>query len=670
MNRIAVYIIYDKDGILDGYRVFCLKELRKVAGRIVVVVNGILTPDSRNELELLADNFFVRENTGYDTYAFKAAFDYIGWDELYEYDELIMANDAVFGPVFPFEEMFTAMAASKADFWGATKNFENKEHKVNFGRPFKHGYFRGNIISNMYVIRKRLLNSPELRAYWEKKPEINNYGDAVFFNEFDFNDYLIDTGFSVDCYQSDKLKTVLDSITARAAYQLLADDHIPLVRRQALSTKPIVENLLVHYGKDPRLAMEYIDKHTGYDVNLIWDNIIRNTNLYDLWARQQLEYIVPKDHLIREYKYEKKIAVICHIYYADLVEECASYAENFPENTDFYLTASLEETEEKINRVFAEKKLNFVCTRIPNIGRDVPALWVTYAGIVTNGEYEYICFFHDKKVSQFKSSIIGEQYKLRCYENIFGTKEVVKNIINLFEENPRLGVLGVPWAYHGLYFDVVGRTWKNNYTNVIAFADKTGIKTPTDPDKPAASPYGTKFWFRAAALRDVIGKGWTYKDFDVGFAIDGTVLHAIERIYGLAAQSSGYYYASVINDDNARSDLVNYQYMLYGLMDIMRNHGIISYNYLDTQNKLKAVCEKAGTGAINPANKPAPVSHPTEAPKVLPEFDRARFQQEFLETVSWRLLFKKLVKRSFPKSLWRYLSKKRCDRIDKRKIKQ
>ena len=50
-------------------------------------------------------------------------------------------------------------------------------------------------------------------------------------------------------------------------------------------------------------------------------------------------------------------------------------------------------------------------------------------------------------------------------------------------------------------------------------------------------------------------------------------MHAIERIYGYCAQDVGYYYADVINSNDARSDLINYQYMLYHLVDILIKNG-------------------------------------------------------------------------------------------------
>ena len=46
-KRIAMYVIYDKDGILDGYRKFYLQELRKVTDYILAVVSGTLTSESK-----------------------------------------------------------------------------------------------------------------------------------------------------------------------------------------------------------------------------------------------------------------------------------------------------------------------------------------------------------------------------------------------------------------------------------------------------------------------------------------------------------------------------------------------------------------------------------------------------------------------------------------------
>lgn len=79
----------------------------------------------------------------------------------------------------------------------------------------------------------------------------------------------------------------------------------------------------------------------------------------------------------------------------------------------------------------------------------------------------------------------------------------------------------------------------------------------------------------------------TYDDFDVEYKSDGTFMHAIERIYGFCVQDAGYYYAEVMNTDDARSDLINYQYMLYNIVDILISNKQMVTNYEVTKDVIR-----------------------------------------------------------------------------------
>ncbi len=577
-KRIAIYVIFDKDGILDGFRKYYLEELRKEVDCIVAIVNGTLTPESREELEVLTDDILVRENKGLLAYGWIEGIQHIGWNTLYKYDELLMLNDSFFGPFFPLNEMFSEMEKSNADFYGAMKNFEEKAYTSIAGRPMKHGHFMGSICY-FYVIRKRLLHSVEFRNYWSNKPEIKEDWDTYFFSEIDFFQYVMDAGFRIDAYQSDKLKGYFFDNLSHNMSKLIRDDKIPFARMRPFCTDIKDQSLHVNYGKDPRETMEYIEKYTNYDVNLIWDHILRTKNLTDIWNQLQLEYVVPKYSIEKPFTYDKKIAVILHIYYEDQVEIIADYSRNFPLNTDFYITTTSKETEASIIKAFDERNLNFICKIRPNVGVAMSTLWITYADIITEGKYEYLCYFHDKKSPYSQFSVQGQQFAERCYQNLMGTKEVVKNIINLLEDNPRLGILGPPMVYHGDYFMAAARGKDGNNQNVQELAKKLGLKVDTNPNKLSVSAYGDMFWFRADAMKKAISTGFSYDDFDIKYQQDFTILHAIERIYGYIAQDAGYYYAEVINSDDARSDLVNYRYMLEQLSMNMFNRGFYFGNF-------------------------------------------------------------------------------------------
>lgn len=577
-KRIAIYVIFDKDGILDGFRKYYLEQLRKVTDCIVAVVNGTLTAESREELEQLTDDFFVRENKGLLAYGWIEGIRHIGWDRLYEYDELLMLNDSFFGPFFPLEDMFDAMEKSDADFYGAMKNFEEKAYTQIAGRPMKHGHFRGSICY-FYVIKRRLLHSTEFKKYWDSTPVINGDWDTYFFSEIDFYDYVQDAGFKIDAFQSDKLKGYyFDNLTHNMS-KLISEDAIPFARIRPFCTDLKDQSMQISYGKDPRMTLDYINEHTDYDINLIWDYILRTKNLTNIYNQLQLEYVIPKHFVEKPFSYKKQVAAIIHIYYPDLAELIAEYCANFVPNTDFFITTTEEDAKEVIEEAFEKHNLHYECKVRPNVGVAMSTLWVTYADIVTGGEYEYICYFHDKKSPYAQFGINGEQFATRCYENLFGTQEVVKNIINLLEANPRMGILGVPIVYHGEYFEVALRSWKGNFQNTVDLAKKLDLNVDISPYITPVAPYGDMFWFRSAALKKAIGYNFTYDDFDVPYAPDFTFMHAIERIYGFAAQDSGYYYADALNTDDARSDLVNYQHMLHQFTSIMMQNGHDPHNF-------------------------------------------------------------------------------------------
>ena len=65
-------------------------------------------------LKKYAEEIFYRENIGFDAGGFKEALcNYIGWDTVLEYDELILTNDSVFGPLYDLKEFIESIEKDK-----------------------------------------------------------------------------------------------------------------------------------------------------------------------------------------------------------------------------------------------------------------------------------------------------------------------------------------------------------------------------------------------------------------------------------------------------------------------------------------------------------------------------------------------------------------------------
>ena len=118
-TRLGIFFFFDAQGIVDSYVETLLADMVKNLSELVIVVNGELTAKSYAKLSVFTDNIILRENKGLDVWAYKTGLDSYGWKKLAEFDEVVLFNATIMGPVYPFEEMFTEMAGRNIDFWAS-----------------------------------------------------------------------------------------------------------------------------------------------------------------------------------------------------------------------------------------------------------------------------------------------------------------------------------------------------------------------------------------------------------------------------------------------------------------------------------------------------------------------------------------------------------------------
>lgn len=527
----------------------------------MIVCNGKLTPESRAKLERLTPNIFVRENKGFDVWAYKEGMEYIGWDKLIKFDEVILMNFTIMGPLYPLKEMFDEMDKRDLDFWGITTY-----HKIDFD-PFgkcKYNYIPLHIQSHFIAIRNHMLKSPEFKHYWDTRPMITCYEEAVCWHEAIFTKTFEDFGFTWQVYvdTSDLFNHSYYPILF-CPLELVKNRKCPIFKRRSFFHH-YDEFLSLSNGNATIDLYEYIKNNSSYNVDLIWQNILRTQNQADIKECMQLNYILPSS-TSQNSKLDlknKKIALVLHIYYTDLIEYCYKYAQSMPEESDVYITTDAAEKKEAILKIFKNlqcHKLQIIV--IKNRGRDVSALLVGVKPYIM--DYDYVCFAHDKKVSQLDLEIKGQSFSYQCFENILKSKAYVENILDTFEKNPRLGLLTPPPPGFSDYYPTISFEWGYNFEKTKELYDKLNMTVPIDREKSPIAPLGTMFWFRTKALKLLFDQDWKYEDFPAEpNKNDGTLLHAIERIYPFVAQQEGYYPAWIMVDTFARLEVTNLYYML------------------------------------------------------------------------------------------------------------
>lgn len=555
MKRLGIFFFYEKNGDVDDFITYYLADLNKNLTELVVVCNGKLSEQGRAAFSQFTDNIIVRENKGLDVWAYKTALDSYGWAKLSEFDEIVMTNSTLMGPVRPLKEMFDAMWENQdLDFWGLSIHHGAKSN------PFKgkhlYNYLPVHIQSHFIVYRRRFVQNPELQAYWDNMPMIESYTDSVQRYEAVFTKQFEDKGFKWDVYvKTDDLKDFTDYPLLVCPTLLLREKKCPLFKRRSFM-HDFEAYLNDTAGEPVRELYAYLRDHTDYPLELIWKNMIRTMHPYDFTRNLGLTRLIPErvqdEACAAAVHKNRRIALCMHLYFMDMLPQSCAFAANMPPETDVFISTNTPEKKQQIEEAFRTLPLHAVTVKVvENRGRDVAAFLCDLAPQIR--EYDYACFMHDKKAIQTKPGSVGASFGYVCNENICKNADYVLNVLTEFEKDPYLGLLCPPFPTHGVYFmNMCSNGWGPNFDNTKALMKKLGIDRPISGEKMPIAPFGSVFWFRVKALAPLFDHGWKHEDFPPEpLPQDGTISHAIERIYPFVAQGAGYYPAQAMSADYA-----------------------------------------------------------------------------------------------------------------------
>lgn len=264
-KRLCLFAGYSKQNIIDDYVVYYLKKLSEYADIYYCADSDM--PES----ELLKIKPYVKFSLAQR----HKKYDFGSWGILYnqipnltDYDELILANDSMFGPLYPLENIFSKMEKQNLSAWSLCANkFMMSFFVVLKPEIFTSDWFREFITD----IKPEIAKNDIVRIYEKELTKIiENHGfkyDAVFTKhnlkkQIKENQSAIKNG----------LKTIplLIRLTHRFRpnkTRVYDDDFfilfllgMPLIKKQAF----FMDNN--HFT---RLAPLFIEKYTEYDYKLI-----------------------------------------------------------------------------------------------------------------------------------------------------------------------------------------------------------------------------------------------------------------------------------------------------------------------------------------------------------------------------------------------------------------
>lgn len=290
-----------------------------------------------------------------------------------------------------------------------------------------------------------------------------------------------------------------------------------------------------------------------------------------------------------------RICVLIHLHYDDKIYQYEKYIKNIPEQIDILITYSNPKIYQQMKTIASGMRNNFILIEKKNRGRDISALLVAAREKIL--EYDIICFLHDKKSKDVMLQKDTDEWIYSLWENSLSSKEYIENIISIFENNGRVGVLTPPLYFGNVFSAEYIDQWGDNYDILKELLIETGVeRIPTN--KSFIKSFGTVFWARTDALRKLLKKDWQYEDFDEEpLAIDGTISHAIERGICFYAEDVGYECHTVMTKQYADFRMQQMQNALINVFEvIIKNLGCKNLseikNYEQQKNDIRAFCCK------------------------------------------------------------------------------
>jgi rhamnosyltransferase len=264
MRRVVAFAHYDPQSSIKRYILYHLQALREVCDEVHFVSTSQLGAAELAKLTGVVDTQRVCENSGYD---FRMWAQVVQSLDLGNWDELVLANSSVFGPVTPLSRAFKRMESVACDFWGMTDSLEIEYHIQSF----------------FFVFRKSMLASGAVEQFFASVLPYRYKLQVIRSYELGLTHFFLDQGYVpavVASVLDRNLRLGACNPCLRASIPLM-ELGVPFVKVELLRDNPFALRLAPIRA---RMAS------FGYPLDLVEiDRCPRERYLLELWNRIDLQ---------------------------------------------------------------------------------------------------------------------------------------------------------------------------------------------------------------------------------------------------------------------------------------------------------------------------------------------------------------------------------------------
>ncbi len=260
MNRLLLFVIYNKQSKLEKRTVYSLEKVRSYYNKVIIISNCNLSKRSKKQLIKLSDDIIYRENKGFDFSAWRDGMQYIGHENLSDYDTVTIMNDTCYFPVFDFKTIFLEMDNEEAiDFWGASVHKATKS-----GMPGTDGPVPEHIQSYFITYKKKLVKASVFKDFWQKVKDFENVDLVIQNYETQMTSIFKNAGFKYDALFNPKNLNNYGNNIVDAVYEVpekLLEEKFPFIKTKVITAGRVktIKNILKE--KNSKYPLRFIKKH-------------------------------------------------------------------------------------------------------------------------------------------------------------------------------------------------------------------------------------------------------------------------------------------------------------------------------------------------------------------------------------------------------------------------
>lgn len=231
-----------------------------------------------------------------------------------------------------------------------------------------------------------------------------------------------------------------------------------------------------------------------------------------------------------------RLALQGHFFYPELFDDCLRKLQSSRTPCDLFLSTGDEVKADQLRAAAMGYDRGTVKVRVvPNRGRDIGPFLTEFREDLADG-YDLVGHIHGKRSLFVSEAAVGESWREFLWQNLIGDLAPMMDIIaGAFSNDETLGIV-FPDDPHL-------SDWDYNREIAEKLAQRMGIEGELPPF--FNFPIGAMFWARPKALEPLFSLGLGWDDYPAEpIGIDGTILHALERLLPFSAQHAGFRYAT------------------------------------------------------------------------------------------------------------------------------